>query len=149
MTDSKKHGWAFWATVGLVVVLVGYPLSFGPACWLVSWEILPDWGIGAIYRPLYYHFAEQEAAFARTKHFHPIFKHLIRYGTLFDRKPTYWSYGGSRYVYMVTVADTWAARYARTVPWKERARFPVEDRNWNIPTTAETHGVPFRSSRIP
>ena len=27
---------AFWATVGLVVVLVGYPLSFGPACWWYS-----------------------------------------------------------------------------------------------------------------
>ena len=37
MTDRKKPGVAFWATVGMVVVLVGYPLSFGPACWLSSW----------------------------------------------------------------------------------------------------------------
>ena len=36
MTDRKKPGVAFWATVGLVVVLVGYPLSFGPACWLAK-----------------------------------------------------------------------------------------------------------------
>jgi hypothetical protein len=34
--DRKKPGVAFWATVGLVVVLVGYPLSFGPACWIVG-----------------------------------------------------------------------------------------------------------------
>jgi hypothetical protein len=33
-SDHKKLGVAFWGTVGLVVVLVGYPLSFGPACWL-------------------------------------------------------------------------------------------------------------------
>jgi hypothetical protein len=34
MTDRKKPGVAFWATVALVVVLVAYPLSFGPACWI-------------------------------------------------------------------------------------------------------------------
>jgi hypothetical protein len=33
MTDRKKPGVPFWATVALVVVLVGYPRSFGPACW--------------------------------------------------------------------------------------------------------------------
>ena len=40
MTDHKKPGVAFWATVGLVVVLVGYPLSLGPACWLAekNWD---------------------------------------------------------------------------------------------------------------
>jgi hypothetical protein len=30
-SDRKKPGVAFWATV--VVALVAYPLSFGPACW--------------------------------------------------------------------------------------------------------------------
>jgi hypothetical protein len=33
---SKKPGVAFWATVVVVVVLVAYPLSFGPACWITS-----------------------------------------------------------------------------------------------------------------
>jgi hypothetical protein len=33
MTDRKKPGVAFWVTV---VALVGYPLSFGPACWWLS-----------------------------------------------------------------------------------------------------------------
>lgn len=36
MTNSKKPGVAFWMTVGLVVVLLGYPLSFGPWCWIAS-----------------------------------------------------------------------------------------------------------------
>ena len=41
MTDRKKPGVAFWATVGLVVVLVGYALSFGPMCWLVGMGVVP------------------------------------------------------------------------------------------------------------
>jgi hypothetical protein len=36
MTDRKKPGVAFWATVVVVVLLLGYPLSFGPACWWFS-----------------------------------------------------------------------------------------------------------------
>ena len=32
--DRKKPAAGFWITVALVVVLVGYPISFGPACWL-------------------------------------------------------------------------------------------------------------------
>jgi hypothetical protein len=35
-SDRKKPGVAFWATVALVVALVGYPLSFGPAFWWFS-----------------------------------------------------------------------------------------------------------------
>ena len=40
-SDRKKPGWAFWATVTLVVVLVGYPLSLGPVIWLASRGYLP------------------------------------------------------------------------------------------------------------
>jgi hypothetical protein len=37
MTPAReKPGVAFWTTVVVVVVLVGYPLSFGPACWVTS-----------------------------------------------------------------------------------------------------------------
>jgi hypothetical protein len=32
----KKPGVAYWATVVVVVLLMGYPLSFGPACWWFS-----------------------------------------------------------------------------------------------------------------
>ena len=34
MTDRKKPGVSFWATVVVVVVLVGYPLSFGVTHWI-------------------------------------------------------------------------------------------------------------------
>jgi hypothetical protein len=35
MSDRNKPGIAFWATVVLVIVLA-YPLSFGPACWIAG-----------------------------------------------------------------------------------------------------------------
>jgi hypothetical protein len=49
--DRKKPGVAFWATVGLVVVLVGYPLSFGPACWIVSRQRVSQW-LPDVYWPI-------------------------------------------------------------------------------------------------
>jgi hypothetical protein len=52
MTDRKKPGVAFWAAVVLVVVLVGYPLSFGPACWLADRQCIPDTVAVRIYSPL-------------------------------------------------------------------------------------------------
>jgi hypothetical protein len=36
MTSPRKPSAGFWITVTLFVVLVGYPLSFGPACWIYS-----------------------------------------------------------------------------------------------------------------
>jgi hypothetical protein len=37
MTSDRKHpSAALGITVALVVVLVGYPLSMGPACWISS-----------------------------------------------------------------------------------------------------------------
>jgi len=38
MTDRKKPGVAFWATVVVALVLVGYPLSYGPFAWF-EWSI--------------------------------------------------------------------------------------------------------------
>jgi hypothetical protein len=53
MSDSrKKPGVAFWATVVVVVLLVVYPLSFGPACWLADRQILPRVTIARIFSPL-------------------------------------------------------------------------------------------------
>jgi hypothetical protein len=45
-TDRKKPGVAFWATVVLVVVLA-YPLSFGPIVWLAQHEWLTGWALDA------------------------------------------------------------------------------------------------------
>src|SRR5260370_27812230 len=50
--DRKKPGVAFWATVVVVVVLVGYPLSFGPACWAVSHADLSENLVNIPYRPI-------------------------------------------------------------------------------------------------
>jgi hypothetical protein len=54
MDDSrKKPGMAFRAAVVMVVLLVLYPLSFGPACWIVSRMGIPSapW-LPLVYRPL-------------------------------------------------------------------------------------------------
>ncbi len=43
MTPRKQPGVAFWATVVVVVVLLAYPLSFGPSCWWFTRPIaLPE-----------------------------------------------------------------------------------------------------------
>jgi hypothetical protein len=52
MADRKKPGVAFWATVVVVVVLLAYPLSFGPACWMVDLEFIPEQPVAIVYRPL-------------------------------------------------------------------------------------------------
>jgi len=54
-SDRKKPTTGFWITVALVAVLLAYPLSFGPACWIES-RFLPDGSINSrfsgVYRPL-------------------------------------------------------------------------------------------------
>jgi hypothetical protein len=47
----KKPGPEFWAMV-VVVALVAYPLSFGPAVWLVARGTLPETAIKCAYWPL-------------------------------------------------------------------------------------------------
>lgn len=51
MSDNqKKPGAAFWAGVILLLALA-YPASFGPACWLVGWGVLPVRATAKVYRP--------------------------------------------------------------------------------------------------
>jgi hypothetical protein len=52
--DRKKPSAGFWITVALVAVLVGYPLSWGPAVWLVRKGALPRRAVYWTYRPLGY-----------------------------------------------------------------------------------------------
>jgi len=50
--ECEKPTFGFWVTIALVTVLVAYPLSFGPACWLVSCDGLPRLGTARFYRPI-------------------------------------------------------------------------------------------------
>src|SRR5258708_36316262 len=50
MTSSRHPSAAFWIT--LVAVLVAYPLSFGPACWLVSYGKISNRAAIAVHRPI-------------------------------------------------------------------------------------------------
>ena len=52
MTDRKKPGVAVWVAVVLVLVLVGYPLSFGPACWITSHTEIGAGILPTLYRPI-------------------------------------------------------------------------------------------------
>lgn len=52
MDARKKHGWAFWLTVALFVLLVVYPLSYPPVFRLWLEGRLPASAL-RIYRPLY------------------------------------------------------------------------------------------------
>jgi hypothetical protein len=51
-TDRKKSGVAFWATVAVVALLVTYPPSFGPACWIGSHSASSRPAIEFAYRPV-------------------------------------------------------------------------------------------------
>lgn len=53
MTCRKKPGVAFWATVVVVVLLVLYPLSWGPQLWLMMSGHVPVW-TDRLYNPLRY-----------------------------------------------------------------------------------------------
>ena len=58
--DGRKPGAAFWATVVVVIALVGYPLSVGPACWLSSRMNYGASTVSSVYRPLTWATARSE-----------------------------------------------------------------------------------------
>jgi hypothetical protein len=51
LTDRKPTA-RFWITAALAAVLVGYPLSLGPACWLVGRGFIPSSCASVFYRPV-------------------------------------------------------------------------------------------------
>ena len=52
MTDPKKPGVAFWATVVVVCLPIAYVLSFGPACWISSHTGIGYFALPKVYRPI-------------------------------------------------------------------------------------------------
>ena len=62
MTNRKKTGAAVWATVVVVALLVAYPLSFGPACWMVGRGLVADRPVAQIYMPIVVLISESEYA---------------------------------------------------------------------------------------
>ncbi|HEY3967385.1 MAG TPA: hypothetical protein VGM05_22685 [Planctomycetaceae bacterium] len=50
--DRKKPGWAFWTIVVMVVVLLGYPFSLGPAVWLTGRRYLRESTVSSFYWPV-------------------------------------------------------------------------------------------------
>ena len=51
MTSRTQPCTVFWIIVALVMVLVAYPLSFGPACWITSHVERGNEVISRIYQP--------------------------------------------------------------------------------------------------
>jgi hypothetical protein len=52
MTDRKKPGVAFWATVVVVGLPLLYVLGIKPVCWLVRMETLNLSTVAHLYRPV-------------------------------------------------------------------------------------------------
>jgi hypothetical protein len=61
VTDRKKPGVAFWATVAVVAALVAYPLSFGPAIWLTARGYFRESTVQSFYMPVLWSAAQAES----------------------------------------------------------------------------------------
>src|SRR5215475_8318253 len=60
-SDRKKPGVAFWATVMVVVALIGYPVSLGPAIWLTARGCFRDSAVQSCYMPVLWSAAHAES----------------------------------------------------------------------------------------
>jgi hypothetical protein len=61
MTDRKKPGVAFWATVAVVAAFVAYPLSIGPAIWLTARGYFRESTVQTFYMPVLWSAAQAES----------------------------------------------------------------------------------------
>ena len=60
MTDRKHPSAALWITVALLAVLVGYPLSIGPAIWLTARDYFRESTVQSFYMPVLWSAAQAE-----------------------------------------------------------------------------------------
>lgn len=84
MNEQKKSSIGFWITVTVVAVLVLYPLSFGPACWIASQEMGTHGFINLIYRPMIWvviHYPESKSARAIRRYASRKARHRPQFGT--------------------------------------------------------------------
>jgi hypothetical protein len=63
--DHKKPGVAFWTTVVVVVMLVVYPLSLGPVCWITCQMERGEGLVAVIYRPILWTVSDNPAQLSR------------------------------------------------------------------------------------
>ena len=84
MTNQRKPGWALWTTLALIV-LVMYPLSFGPACWIASRHPRREMVLAGAYRPL--------SRVALACPWQSVFRALLTWGELGEQPPphSWWS----------------------------------------------------------
>src|SRR5438552_515212 len=82
MTSRNKPTAGFWITLALVAVLVGYPLSFGPACWITLDGWIGHHRLKSVYRPIAR--AATRGPAWRTA---PLLWYASRFG---DERETYW-----------------------------------------------------------
>jgi hypothetical protein len=78
-TPRKKPGVAFWATVVVVAVLM-YPISFGPACWVSLRKNAGGRLVGAVYYPILW------MAFEKNLATRPVFWYMTA-GASADSRP--------------------------------------------------------------
>jgi hypothetical protein len=79
MTDRNKSGLAFWATVVVVVVLVVYPLSFGPALWMAARFLPANMRVLSVYCPLVWVYEELPSSAQLPIRRHVIYPPLVKY----------------------------------------------------------------------
>jgi hypothetical protein len=88
MTDNReKPGVAFWASIAVAVVLVGYPLSFGPACWLHEWNGTGESTIPTLYYPVIWlakhsEFGDLVNSYAKAGRVHAKYPAIVFDGTI-------------------------------------------------------------------
>jgi hypothetical protein len=51
--DSQKQSFSLGRVIAALLLIVGYPLSFGPFVWLSSHDMMPGI-VGIIYQPLFW-----------------------------------------------------------------------------------------------
>jgi hypothetical protein len=91
MTAHRKPTAGFWITVALVAVLVGYPLSFGPVCWITSYSGIGSRLLPMVYHPITWTFGDQTSTRGRAPAIPALGRILQAYANLAARRTWGWT----------------------------------------------------------